>query len=567
MLRMDVDESRRLTGPNLLSDNPGAVMEVFIEGAEISQVIVLWKKYLQQLLASLNLQAEIYHRSFSDGANLGFSADEDMLYCACEINEAAIELARAELSGEDADSELTSLSRLQDILKEERNPQLMRLISVANENQVTYLVDDDEFSLGMGNHSQCWSVAQLPEPSSVNWSKYKDIPVALITGTNGKSTSVRMCDAIVKASGVSAGITSTDYIRAADTIIDRGDYSGPGGARTLIRDHRVELALLEVARGGMLRRGIGTSTAKAALITNVADDHLGQYGINTVDELIAVKAIVARSLSADGTLVVNADDQGLVDYFQQHPELIRGKICWFSLNSDNEKVVEQKLSKQACVWIEDECILISDKGETKRLISVADIPTTMKGAAKHNVSNSMGAAALCYALNIDFDDITTGLKNFKGDNNDNPGRGNYFDINGVTVLVDFAHNSHSLTAVIDTVAAIPAKRRLIMLGHAGDRSDRDINNLTEVATQLNPDAVVTAELADYLRGRELGAVPAIIKQRCLDNGISSDNIFYAKSSLEGAKLALEWAQPGDFVLLLALDQRDAIFQYFETLSR
>ncbi len=566
MLRIDVDESRRLTGPNLLSDNPGAVMEVFIDGAEISQVIALWQKHLQQLLASLHLEAEIYRRSFSGGANLGFSADEDMLYTACEINEAAIELARAQLSGEEADSELTSISRLQDILKEERNPQLMNLISEANENQVTYLVDDDEFSLGMGSNSQCWTIAQLPDPTTIDWSKYKDIPVALITGTNGKSTSVRMCDAIVKASGVSAGITSTDYIRAADTIIDRGDYSGPGGARTLIRDHRVELAMLEVARGGMLRRGIGTSTAKAALITNVADDHLGQYGINTVAELIAVKAIVARSLSADGTLVVNADDEGLVDYFQQHPELIRGAICWFSLSADNKKIIEQKCSKQACVWIEDEHMFFSDKGETKQLISVTDIPTTMNGAAKHNVSNSMGAAALCYALNIKIDDILTGLKNFKGDNNDNPGRGNYFDINGATVLVDFAHNSHSLSAVIDTVAAIPAKRRLIMLGHAGDRTDRDITNLTDVATQLNPDAVVTAELADYLRGRELGDVPAIIKQRCLDNGISSNQIFYAKSSLEGAKLAFEWAQPGDFVLLLALDQRDAIFQYIETLG-
>ncbi|MCP3673930.1 MAG: Mur ligase [Gammaproteobacteria bacterium] len=567
MLRIDVDESRRLTGPNLLSDNPGAVMEVFIDGVEFSQVIALWKKYLQQLLASMNLEAEIYHRSFSDGANLGFSADEDMLYTACEINEAAIELARAELSGEDPDSELTSISRLQVILKEERNPQLMNLISAANDNQVTYLVDDDEFSLGMGNNSQCWAIAQLPDITAIDWSKYMDIPVALITGTNGKSTSVRMCDAIVKASGISAGITSTDYIRAADTIIDRGDYSGPGGARTLIRDHRVELAMLEVARGGMLRRGIGTSTAKTALITNVADDHLGQYGINTVAELIAVKAIVARSLSADGTLVVNADDEGLVEYFQQHPELIRGAICWFSLNAENEKIIEQRHLKQACVWLEDKQILLSDKGETKRLVSVVDIPTTMNGAAKHNVSNSMGAAALCYALNINFDDIATGLKNFKGDNKDNPGRGNYFDINKATVLIDFAHNSHSLSAVIDTVAAIPAKRRLITLGHAGDRTDRDITNLTDVATKLNPDAVVITELADYLRGRELGDVPAIIKQRCLDNGINSDQIFYAKSSLEGAKLAIEWAQPGDFVLLLVLDQRDAIFQYIETLGQ
>ncbi|MCP4274741.1 MAG: Mur ligase, partial [Gammaproteobacteria bacterium] len=258
-------------------------------------VIKLWKKYLQQLLDALGLTAEIYYRHFTGGANLAFTADEDMLYTACEINEAAIELARSEIAGDTPDQQLTSVDNLHTLLKEERNPALMALIHLAKEKQVPYLVDDDEFSLGMGPTSRRWTMEQLPDPDLLDWSVFTAIPVALLTGTNGKSTSVRMCGAIAKAASISAGVTSTDYIRAADTILDKGDYSGPGGARTLIRDHRVQMALLEVARGGMLRRGLGTASAKAALITNVADDHLGQYGINTVEELIAVKAIVARS--------------------------------------------------------------------------------------------------------------------------------------------------------------------------------------------------------------------------------------------------------------------------------
>jgi len=566
VIRLDIDESRRLTGPNLLSDNPGAIMEVFIEGVDNNLVIELWKKYLQQLLTELGLKAEIVHRSFDGGVNLGFSADEDMLYAACEINEAALELARSELTGIEANQEQNIIEQLQQLLDEERNPQLMELINLANSHQVPYLVDDDELSFGMGKTSHCWPIEQLPEPDSIMWNEYQDIPVALITGTNGKSTSVRMSDAIVKASGISAGITSTDYIRAAETILDKGDYSGPGGARTLIRDHRVELALLEVARGGMLRRGLGTSTAKVALITNVADDHLGQYGINTVEELIAVKAIVARSLSADGTLVVNADDQGLIDYFKNNPQLIRGNICWFSLDPDNVKIQQQKSSQQLCVWVEDEQIILFDKGESRNLLSINDIPTTKNGAARHNISNAMGAAALCYALNIGFEDIATGLKNFKGDNDDNPGRGNYLNINGFTVLIDFAHNSHSLSAVIDTVAAMPARRRLIMLGHAGDRSDRDICNLTDVAIRLSPDAIITAELADYLRGRELGDIPALIRNHCLESGIDDEQIIYAENCLQGAKFAIEWAKEGDFILLLALDQREDIFRYLDSLG-
>jgi len=566
VIQIVTDDSRRLTGPNLLSDYPGAVLEVFLKNISPERVVEQWQKHLSQLLKELNLQCEFYSRCFEDGANIGFRADEDMLYAACEINEAAVELARAELTDRLPELTLTDLERLRSIISEERNPKLMALIKSANAHQVSYLTDDDEFSLGTGKSCQVWPISELPNVESIVWKQYKNIPVAFITGTNGKSTSVRMCDSIIKAGGISAGVTSTDYIRAADVILDRGDYSGPGGARTLLRDQRVELALLEVARGGMLRRGIGTNKAKAALITNVADDHLGQYGINTVKALIAVKAVVARSLSEDGTLVVNADDAGLVEYFDHHPELIRGQIAWFSLDANHPKIIEQQQKHQMCAWLENDQINYFESGKSTAIIKVNDIPTTMNGAAKHNIANSLGATILCRALGSSVDEITEGLATFKGDNKDNPGRGNYFNLNGVTILVDFAHNAHSLTAVIDTVSAMPAKRRLIMLGHAGDRTDRDIINLTDVATRLNPDVVVTAELSDYLRGRELGEVPALIEAR-LTSESNPPEVIYAKDCLSGAKLAMKWAEPGDFVLLLALDQRDAIFEYLDSLSR
>ncbi|MCP4412343.1 MAG: Mur ligase [Gammaproteobacteria bacterium] len=568
MFHLQVDESRRLTGPNLLSDMPGACMEIYfnnIEGIDADLVIKLWNKHLQQLIDALGLTAEIYYRHFTGGASLAFTADEDMLYTACEINEAAIELARSEIAGDTHDQQITSMDNLRTLLEEERNPALMELIHLAKEKQVPYLVDDDEFSLGMGPTSRRWAMEQLPDPDLLDWSVFIAIPVALLTGTNGKSTSVRMCGAIAKAASISAGITSTDYIRAADTILDKGDYSGPGGARTLIRDHHVQMALLEVARGGMLRRGLGTTSAKAALITNVADDHLGQYGINTVEELIAVKAIVARSLSEDGTLVVNADDQGLVDYFEKNPQLIRGRICWFSLEKDNRKILQQKQLQEPCVWLEHKQIKYFNQNETINLIHINHIPTSKNGAARHNIANSMAAAALCFSMGVATDAIAEGLCNFKGDNEDNPGRGNYFTINGTTVLVDFAHNPHSLTAIIDTVAAMPAKRRLIMLGHAGDRTDRDILNLTDVAIKLKPDAVIMAEIPDYLRGRELKEIPDIIRKRCLETGFDEEQLIYAESCLAGAKAAIEWSNPGDFVLLLGLDQREEIFQYLASI--
>ena len=563
-MEMTLDDSRRLTGPNLFTDSPGAVMEVYLNNIDRQAFVYAWRNYLQDLLNAMGMEAEIFHRYFDGGVNIGFTALEDRLYSACEINEAAFELARAEIFKDTANPDTTSMEYLANMIWDESNKDLLALIQASNKAGVTYLVDDDEFSLGMGKTSKTWPIADLPDPQQLDFSQFSDIPVAFITGTNGKSTSVRMADSVAKAAGYDSGITSTDFIRAADEILDKGDYSGPGGARTLIRNNKVELALLEVARGGMLRRGLGVHRAKAAMITNVADDHLGQYGINTVAELTGAKGIVSRSLDKDGTLVLNADDEGLVEYFKKNNHLVRGKLCYFSLNPNNPIVKEALTQNHQVILQNNGNIEICQHDNVEVLMPVNDIPTALNGAAQHNVANAMGVVGLSLGLGISKDAIIKGLGQFKGDVNDNPGRGNYFDINGARFLIDFAHNAHSLTAVVNTVSAQPAKRRLIMLGHAGDRTDRDIFNLTEVALRMKPDMVVIAEIEDYLRGRELGEIPALIKTQCLDAGLSEQQIHIATSCLDGTKFSVDWAQKEDFVLLLALDQRDQIFNYLET---
>ncbi len=180
--------------------------------------------------------------------------------------------------------------------------------AAAARHHVPFLWDDDEVSVGFGKTAITWPADQLPEPESVDWQAIGSIPLGIVTGTNGKSTTVRLSAEILAAAGLSAGITSTDYIRVGEEILDRGDYSGPGGARTLLRHPRSEAVVLEVARGGLLRRGIGVEHADAALITNVAEDHMGEYGINTVAEMAEAKFIVRRALVTDAPLILNADD-------------------------------------------------------------------------------------------------------------------------------------------------------------------------------------------------------------------------------------------------------------------
>ncbi len=190
-----------------------------------------------------------------------------------------------------------SIAVMSKLAARESKPRLLAMQAAAASHHVPFLWDDDEVSVGFGKNAMTWPAEQVPEPESVDWSAIGSVPLGIVTGTNGKSTTVRLSAAILSAAGLRAGITSTDYIRVGDEILERGDFSGPGGARTLLRHPQSEAVVLEVARGGLLRRGVGVEHADAALITNIAADHMGEYGINTVADMAEAKFIVRRALA------------------------------------------------------------------------------------------------------------------------------------------------------------------------------------------------------------------------------------------------------------------------------
>lgn len=559
-MMLKIEDSRRLTGPNLLSDRPGAILEVTVSGYPVERVIATWTAHARRLLDAVGWNAEAkYTRPFEGGANLALSAPIDALYAATEVNEAAWDATVAEITGEAVEDTGDVVARLNTYIADEQNPALLHLRDAAKKHGVSFLSDDDFVSIGLGKGATIWPVDALPNPADVDWNAVHDIPVALITGTNGKSTTVRLLSSIVKADGKAAGLTSTDFIRVGDEILDHGDYSGPGGARTLLRNHQVEVGLLEVARGGLLRRGLALPRADAALITNVAEDHLGEYGINTLPELANAKFVVNRALTQGGVLVLNADDAGIV----KQAKHVSTTLCWFSLDAENP-VLRSHLAAggRACFVREGEIVYASAAGE-ESIIAVEDIPITLHGAAQHNMSNSLGAVGLAKALQISTSAIVGGLRAFRGDPTDNPGRGNYFDIKGARVLVDFAHNVHGLSAIVNTVSRMPAKRRLVTLGQAGDRSDEDIRSLVQAAWQSHPDQVVITALPGYERGRPEGEVPALIHTELNRLGASDAGIHHAPSCLDGVKAAIEWAEEGDLLLLLVLTQREEVFHFLQ----
>lgn len=558
-----LEDARRLTGPGLLWEHSGAVLDIFFSDLDPDVIINLWQQNSRLVLNAIGWTAEkAIARPFNGGVNLAISAPMDQLYSAIFAAQTAWHFCAATLLEQPEGDFLAMIADVSAVMVREANPTLIALIEAAGERDIDVLCDDDDLSLGHGTGSITWPASNLPSPADVPWDQLHDIPVALITGTNGKTTTTRLSSAIARAAGKVSGLTSTDFVRVGDDVIERGDFSGPGGARMLLRDPRLEIAFLEVARGGILRRGLPLSRARAALVTNVAADHLGQYGVNSVEDLAVAKFAVHRALADDGILVLNADDE----YVVAEAARTLANIWWFSLDPDAPQITIAQKQGNPCAWLQDNMLCFFDGTEPVDIIGVADIPITMVGAARYNVANALAAMCLSRAMGLDDAAIRLGLSEFHNDPKDNPGRCNEFTIDGARVFVDFAHNPHSIAAVAETMAAIPAKRRFIMLSHAGDRSDQDIRNATAAALTLRPDIVVATELPDYLRGRQLGEITALISNECAVQGLAAEQVIKASSPADGAANILIQLQPGDLALLLVLSEREKIFDMLKEKS-
>lgn len=555
-----LEDSRRITGPGMIWDKRGALVDILIHGFDKDGVVAVWQSQIARILEALDWQDSVTnYRLFEDGVTLLISAPIDLLYSAVFVIETSWHLTAHKLLELEPRDFSAMIADLKEVIELEANPDLIALQKAADQNAIDILSDDDFVSLGHGGGSQVWGVNSLPKPDEVQWHSLHNLPVALITGTNGKSTSVRLATAIGEAAGLIAGSTSTDYVKLGDEVLDYGDYSGPGGARMLLRDKRLEIAFLETARGGILRRGLPLFQARAALVTNIAADHLGQYGVNTVEALAQAKFAVARAVSMDGVLVLNADDPLVVE----NGESFAKSKCWFSLDPDNFKIREARENGQACCWFDGIDIHYFDGQNVDLKIPANDIAITMGGSARFNVQNAMGAIGLAKAMGIGNEAIIKGLKEFSASPDDNPGRCNEFTVKGARVFVDFAHNPHAIAAMSNLIENLPAKRRYLLICHAGDRSDQDIRDLTNGAIGFAPDRVVAAEIEDYLRGRERGEIPALIKEECIKNGIAADAITISSSPGEGTATILAQLEEGDVALILALSDRDRVFELIE----
>lgn len=543
---MEFLDARRLTGPSIIADGPGAVLDVRCTAEEAEPFARAWKTNVQTLHQALGWKKPVcVAKRLSGGVSVAFSASIDALYAASEINEWAWLISAAEVgvAVEIPDFDATVEAILASA-KEEANPELMTLIADAKRHGKTLLWDDDHVSVGLGRGSVTWAVREIPD--NLDWDAHHDVPIGLVTGTNGKTTSVRLATHIARAANQNVGLSSTDWIAVNDRVIDRGDWSGPGGARAVLREQDVDIAILESARGGLLRRGLGVDRADAALITNIAEDHLGDFGSQNLAELLDIKWVVSRAVRKSGALILNADDALLRDKANE----FSGRIVWFSLHADNALVASAIDSGDLCFFLDGADLVKSEAGKRDVICRSDEIPISMNGAARHNVANALAASALTYCLGLPLEAIRDGLKTMVQD--ENPGRCNIHDVGGVKVLIDFAHNPAAMSALFDMAQAIPAKRRALCFGQAGDRPDDLIREMTRDASVIGLDRVIISELAAYHRGREHGDVFTVIKDELIACDVDASNIEHHEEELESFSAALEWAEPGDLVIMLAL---------------
>ena len=346
------------------------------------------------------------------------------------------------------------------------------------------------------------------------------VPIVAVTGTNGKTTTSRMIAHIFKGLGRKVGMTSTDGVVIDERLVIKADASGPKSARMVLQNPRVDFAVMEVARGGILREGLGYDRNDVAVVTNVAPDHLGMRGIDTLEQLADVKAVVVEAVPRDGFAVLNADD-ALVRAMRRR---CSGSVVWFSLqppgSEEREFIDEQCRRGGRAVVLEPtdkgDMITIRHGRRSMQLAWTHLLPSTFGGAARMNVANAMAAAGAAFAAGAPLHDIRQGLRTFTTSYYLSPGRMNLLDVHHVDVVVDYCHNAPGMRMLGDFVESYSAQKagqadlakasRIGMIGAAGDRRDDDIRELGMVAAD-HFDVIVVRE--DHrLRGREAGVAAA-----------------------------------------------------------
>jgi cyanophycin synthetase len=392
------------------------------------------------------------------------------------------------------------------------------------------------------------------EPSVADPSR----PVISVTGTNGKTTTVRLLAHLVRTAGRSVAYSSTDGVFRGDgELIEEGDYSGFGGAARALAEEP-DVAVLETARGGILLRGIGVLHNDVAVVTNVSEDHLGLHGIQTLDQLAEVKATITRITRPNGWDVLNADDPRVLS-------MRRGSTgrTWLCSQDPWHPAIRETLAEGGRATVPlDGWMTVLEASTSRPLLELVDVPVTIAGISRHNVMNAMQSASAAFAVGLPERAVVRGLKTFVTDPERNPGRANLFELDGRVLVIDYAHNEAGMIGLTEICAGLRRSKAEIWLiaCAAGDRTDEILHEFAYRAAR-GSDHLAFAELLRYLRGREREQVLERLTAGARDGGVEELDVY--ADELSGLRGVLARSRKGDVIGVTALGMRPEIFAWLD----
>jgi cyanophycin synthetase len=377
------------------------------------------------------------------------------------------------------------------------------------------------------------------------------IPTVAVTGTNGKTTTVRLISHLLANAGLCVGMTNTDGVFIDGMQIDSGDCSGPKSARNVLMHPDVEAAVFETARGGILREGLGFDRCEVGVVTNVGEgDHLGLNYIETTEEVASVKSVVVQNVAPDGMAVLNAEDPLCVDMAERCP----GSVTFFGHDRRHPVIAGHHANGRRVVFVRGNEIVAAQR-EREWRCPLAEIPLTRGGAIGFQVGNAMAAVAAAWALGMDWETLRKGLRSFVNDAETAPGRFNLFEFRGATVIADYGHNPDAIQALVSAVGTLPARRRSVVISGAGDRRDEDLRRQTRILGDAFDDVILYQDAAQ--RGRADGEVIGLLREGLVDAG-RTRRIDEIRGEFVAIDTALGRLEPGDLCLILVDQVQEAL---------
>ncbi len=557
-MAIEVRDLRGLEGPNIYHGQPAVKLQLWSDrniSRAIGDTIKQWTQATGSIIGYLNHDVS--------EENGGFLITTTFTTPFPNVGERLAEGVVADLQADDDATpgyshDATLFEVIEERKREEPSLPLLQILVEARTRDLPFLVrEDGTIMIGSGSRGFVFDPSGLGVglTQTIPWEDIGRIPVVAITGTNGKTTTTRLCAFIMAAAGLHVGRTDTDGIIINDETIETGDWAGFGGARRVLSDPTIDIAVLETSRGGILRRGLGFDVCDVSVLTNISDDHLGEFGIDTLADLTNVKAVVVHATKAEGHAVLNADDPYVVGV----AATVGAPVMWFSRDAAQPHVQEHLATGGDAVWSDGTAIWVSWHGE-QFSIPLSAIPITNNGAALHNVDNVMAATAACLALGVEQTTLIEALGRFESHNN--PGRLNTFSAHGVTAVLDYAHNEAGISALLQFgkhVRATTGGKLVMLLGGPGDRPDAQIRQQGYLAGQ-HSDLLLLHEEERYLRGREIGETTALYRAGAMAAEMAAEQIMTFDNELDALRYALANVCAGDVVLAAAHARRGRMLQ-------